>query len=40
MEMSTTVELKKKTARMLEELKRRYGARSMDDTVNRLIRKA
>ena len=40
MEMSTTVELKKNTARMLEGLKRKYGARSMDETVKLLIRKA
>ncbi len=38
--MSTTVEVKKNTARMLEELKKKYGARSMDETVKRLISKA
>jgi hypothetical protein len=40
MEMSTTIELKRNTARMLEELKRKYGAKSMDETVKRLISKA
>lgn len=38
--MSTTVELKKTTARVLEELKRKYHAKSMDETVRRLIGKA
>lgn len=38
--MSTTVELKKNTAKRLEELKRKYGARSIDETVKRLISKA
>ena len=38
--MSTTVEVKKNTARVLEELKRKYRARSMDETLKRLIRKA
>lgn len=40
MEMSTTVELKRNTAKTLEELKKKYGAKSMDETVKRLIRKA
>lgn len=40
MEMSTTVEVKKHTAKVLEELKRKYGARSMDETLRRLISKA
>lgn len=40
MEMSTTVEIKKNTARVLEELKKKYGAKSMDETVKRLISKA
>ena len=38
--MSTTVEVKRNTARVLEELKEKYGARSMDETVKRLISKA
>jgi hypothetical protein len=38
--MSTTVELKRNTAKRLEELKRKYRARSMDETVKRLISKA
>lgn len=37
---TTTVELKRTTARMLEDLKEKYGARSMDETVRRLISKA
>jgi hypothetical protein len=40
MDMSTTVEVKRNTAKVLEELKRKYGARSMDETVRRLIDKA
>ena len=38
--MSTTVEVKRSTARVLEELKRKYHAKSMDETVKRLIHKA
>ena len=38
--MSTTVEVKRNTAMVLEELKRKYGARSMDETLRRLISKA
>ncbi len=38
--MSTTVEVKKNTARVLVELKRKYRARSMDETLRRLISKA
>ena len=38
--MSTTVELKRNTARRLEELKKKYHAKSMDETVKRLISKA
>ena len=37
---TTTVELKRTTARMLEDLKKKYGAKSMDETVKRLISKA
>jgi hypothetical protein len=40
MDVSTTVEVKKNTAKVLEELKRKYGARSMDETLRRLINKA
>ncbi len=40
MEVSTTVEVKKNTARVLEELKRKYGAKSIDETLKRLISKA
>ena len=38
--MSTTVEVKKNTARLLEELKRKYAAKSIDETVRKLISKA
>ncbi|MDG6920852.1 MAG: hypothetical protein JRN59_04920 [Nitrososphaerota archaeon] len=38
--MSTTVEVKRNTARVLEELKRKYGVKSIDATVRRLISKA
>ena len=37
---TTTVELKRNTAKMLEELKKKYGAKSIDETVKRLISKA
>ena len=40
MSTTTTVEVKKNTAKVLEELKRRYGAKSMDETLRRLISKA
>lgn len=40
MVMSTTVEVKKNTARVLEELKRRYKAKSIDETLRKLIGKA
>ncbi len=40
MDMSTTVEVKRTTARILEELKHRYRARSIDETVRKLISKA
>jgi hypothetical protein len=40
MAMSTTVEVKRNTAKVLEELKRKYGAKSMDETLRRLISKA
>lgn len=38
--MSTTVEVKRNTARVLEELKKKYGAKSIDETVKRLMSKA
>ena len=38
--MSTTVEVKRHTAKILEDLKRKYGARSMDETLRKLISKA
>jgi hypothetical protein len=38
--MSTTVEVKKNTARVLGELKKKYGAKSIDETLKRLISKA
>jgi len=40
MVVSTTVELKRNTAKVLEELKKKYGTRTMDETVRRLIDKA
>jgi hypothetical protein len=38
--MSTTVEVKKNTAKVLEDLKKKYHARSIDETLRRLISKA
>ncbi len=38
--MSTTVRVKKNTSRLLEELKRKYAAKSVDETVRKLISKA
>jgi len=37
---TTTVELRRTTARLLEDLKKKYGTKSMDETVKRLISKA
>lgn len=37
--MSTTVEVKKSTLQMLEELKRKLQARSIDETIRKLILK-
>jgi hypothetical protein len=37
---TTTVELKRNTAKMLEDLKKKYGAKSIDETVKPLISKA
>ena len=38
--MSTTVEVKKTTAKLLEELKQKYRAKSIDETLRKLIDKA
>lgn len=38
--MSTTVEVKRNTAKLLEEIKHKYKARSMDETIRKLIDKA
>jgi hypothetical protein len=38
--LSTTVEVKKTTAKLLEELKRKYRFRSADETIRKLIDKA
>ncbi len=38
--MSTTVEVKRTTAKLLEELKQRYRAKSVDETIRKLIDKA
>ncbi len=38
--MSTTVKVAKKTVKVLEELKRKYRAKSIDETVRKLISKA
>jgi hypothetical protein len=40
MVMATTVEVKKNTAKILEELKRRYKTKSIDETLRKLISKA
>jgi hypothetical protein len=40
MSANTTVEVKKTTAKVLEELKNKYKAKSMDETVMKLISKA
>ena len=40
MAVSTTVEVKRNTAKVLVDLKKKYGTRSMDETVRRLIAKA
>jgi len=37
---TTTVEVKKSTARILEELKKKYGSKSVDETLRRLISRA
>src|ERR1700730_1845526 len=38
--MSTTVEVKRATAKLLEEIKQKYQARSYDETIRKLIDKA
>jgi hypothetical protein len=38
--MTARIELKRETAKTLEQLKQKYGAGSMDGTIRRLIRKA
>ena len=38
--MSTTVEVKRTTAKLLEEIKQKYKAKSADETIRRLIEKA
>lgn len=40
MPTTTTVEVKRNTAKALEELKKKYGAKSIDETVRHLIFKA
>jgi hypothetical protein len=35
--MSTTVEVKKTTLQMLEDLKKKFQARSIDETIRKLI---
>ena len=38
--MSTTMEVKRTTAKLLEELKKKYGAKSLDETIRKLIDRA
>lgn len=38
--MSTTVEVKRTTAKLLEEIKQKYKTRSADETIRKLIDKA
>ena len=37
---STTVEVKRNTAKLLEEMKQKYNAKSADETIRKLIEKA
>jgi hypothetical protein len=37
---TTTVEIKRNTARLLEEMKQKYKAKSADETIRKLIEKA
>jgi hypothetical protein len=38
--LPTTVEIKRNTARLLEEMKQKYKAKSADETIRKLIEKA
>ena len=38
--MSTTVEVKRTTAKLLEEIKQKYKTKSADETIRKLIDKA
>ena len=38
--MSTTVEVKRTTAKLLEEMKQKYKTKSADETIRKLIYKA
>ena len=38
--MSTTMEVKRTTAKLLEELKQKYRAKSLDETIRKLIDRA
>ena len=38
--MSTTVEVKRSTAKLLGQIKQKYEAKSMDETIRKLIDKA
>ncbi|MGI0081664.1 MAG: hypothetical protein ACRECH_18845 [Nitrososphaerales archaeon] len=40
MVMSTTVEVKRNTAKLLEEIKQKYKAKSLDEAIRKLIEKA
>ena len=40
MALSTTVEVKRNTAKLLEEMKTKYNSKSMDETIRKLIEKA
>ena len=37
---TTTLEVKKNTAKLLEELKRKYDTKSADETIRKLIQRA
>jgi len=37
---TTTVEVKRSTAKLLDEMKRKYNAKSADETIRKLIDKA
>ena len=40
MVMSTTVEVKRNTAKLLQEIKQKYKAKSLDEAIRKLIEKA